>query len=153
MLMGDLVFLADDNEPPLVCKTGRTTKLFEGDDGISRVAEVKTLFGEFVRTTQKLRKQPIDQMPTGLLAGEQYFNSLSIIHCWFGVDSFFDQHCRRKKSPQVTLLTTDSTHLEQKMPDNFHFPSTKTQTFFAVSRRNYIKWNFKMSHFRFFLFL
>ena len=69
--MGDLVFLAENNEPPLVSKTGRNTKLFEGDDGTSLVAEVKTPFGEFVRTTQKLRKQLIDQMPTGLMAGEQ----------------------------------------------------------------------------------
>ena len=54
LAIGDLVLIAENNEPPLMWKTGRVVKLFEGNDGISRVSELKTITGNCVRPVAKL---------------------------------------------------------------------------------------------------
>ena len=46
-------------------KTGRVVKLFEGNDGISRVSELTTITGNCVRPVAKLRKLPLDPVING----------------------------------------------------------------------------------------
>nr|XP_012235935.1 PREDICTED: uncharacterized protein LOC105680081 [Linepithema humile] len=56
---GDMVLMKDDNLPPLNWKLGRVTETFPGDDGIVRVATVKTSVGAFKRPIKKLCPLPI----------------------------------------------------------------------------------------------
>ena len=57
---GDLVLLAEDNNPPLPWKTGRVIDAYTGNDDIARVVKVKTVTGEMLRPVVKLRNFPID---------------------------------------------------------------------------------------------
>lgn len=43
--VGDLVLLQEDNIPPLCWRLGRVARLFPGNDGVSRVADVNTARG------------------------------------------------------------------------------------------------------------
>ena len=65
LAIGDLVLIAENNEPPLMWKTGQVVKLFEGNDGISRVSELQTITGNCVRPVAKLRKLPLDPVING----------------------------------------------------------------------------------------
>lgn len=56
--INDLVLLKDDNLPPLRWKLGRVINLHPGDDGIVRVATVKTTTGIFKRGVVKLCPLP-----------------------------------------------------------------------------------------------
>ena len=76
------VLLAEDHEVALVWKLGTVTKLFEMNDEIPRVAEIKTSKTAFNRPIIKLRKLPlaesmVDRDPQWSLSGEkiepQYF--------------------------------------------------------------------------------
>ena len=48
LAVGDLVVIAELNEPPLMWKTGRVVKLFECNNGISIVSDLKTITGNCV---------------------------------------------------------------------------------------------------------
>lgn len=52
--VGDLVLLHEDNVPPLCWRLGRVTRLFQGADGISRVADVMTARGSARRALVRL---------------------------------------------------------------------------------------------------
>ncbi|XP_045535849.1 uncharacterized protein LOC106710483 [Papilio machaon] len=54
LAMGDLVIIQEDNTRPLDWRLGRVTQLFPGDDGIARVAEVKTTRGVIRRALTRL---------------------------------------------------------------------------------------------------
>ena len=54
--VGDMVLVAEDNQPPLCWKLGRVISGFEGNDNINRVVKVKTTQSEIVRPVVKLRK-------------------------------------------------------------------------------------------------
>ncbi|KAJ8733937.1 hypothetical protein PYW07_014488 [Mythimna separata] len=49
-----LVLIKEDNLPPLRWRLGRVTRTFTGNDGISRVADVKTATGQIRRAYTKL---------------------------------------------------------------------------------------------------
>nr|CAH7749577.1 unnamed protein product [Callosobruchus chinensis] len=58
---GTLVFLADENTPPLHWKRGRVTKLHPGSDGIVRSVTLRTATGDTTRAVQKLAVLPVDE--------------------------------------------------------------------------------------------
>ena len=58
--IGDLVLIAEDNQPPLHWKMARVVDLYSGNDEINRVAKVKTINGTLMRAIIKLRKFPFD---------------------------------------------------------------------------------------------
>ena len=58
----DMVFVADENTVPLQWPLGRVTKVFTGNDNVSRVAEVRTQKWIGNRPVVKLRKLP-SQLP------------------------------------------------------------------------------------------
>nr|CAH7732587.1 unnamed protein product [Callosobruchus chinensis] len=58
---GTLVFLADENTPPLQWKRGRVTKLHPGSDGIVRSVTLRTATGDTTRAVQKLAVLPVDE--------------------------------------------------------------------------------------------
>ena len=57
---GELVLIAEDNQPPLHWKMGRITEIYPGNDEIVRVVKLKTSTGELVRPVVKIRKLPIE---------------------------------------------------------------------------------------------
>ena len=63
---GDLVLLAEDNEAPMQWKTGRINDVFPGNDGIIRVAKVKTSSSELIRPIVKLRRLPVETELSGI---------------------------------------------------------------------------------------
>lgn len=58
---GDMVLLKDDNLPPLKWQMGRVVCLIEGDDGVARVAKVKTVNGICRRAITKLAILPLEK--------------------------------------------------------------------------------------------
>ena len=60
--VGDLVLLAEDNQPPLHWKTGRVTEVYEGNDNVVRVFKVKTPTTTVIRPVVKLRKLPVEPL-------------------------------------------------------------------------------------------
>ncbi|KAK2579108.1 hypothetical protein KPH14_000886 [Odynerus spinipes] len=58
--IGDLIVLKEDNLPPLRWALGRIIALHPGDDGIIRVATVKTAAGTYVRCVKRLCPLPIE---------------------------------------------------------------------------------------------
>ncbi|XP_075167651.1 uncharacterized protein LOC142239762 [Haematobia irritans] len=57
---GNMVIIQEDNTPPLKWPLGRITNVFPGNDGIVRVAEVKTATGIFKRPIHRLALLPIE---------------------------------------------------------------------------------------------
>ena len=57
---GDLLLIAEDNQPPLHWKMARVIDLYSGNDEINRIAKVRTNSGTLMRAIVKLRKLPID---------------------------------------------------------------------------------------------
>ena len=55
---GALVLIKEDNTPPQLWKLGRITRVYPGEDGLIRVADVKTRSGEFKRPVHKLALLP-----------------------------------------------------------------------------------------------
>lgn len=51
---GDLVIIKEDNIPPLQWRLGRVSKLYPGDDGVPRVADVNTARGTIRRALNRL---------------------------------------------------------------------------------------------------
>ncbi|XP_047024876.1 uncharacterized protein LOC124633636 isoform X1 [Helicoverpa zea] len=60
--VGDLVILKEDNLPPLCWRLGRITKLYQGPDGVSRVADVLTSRGTVKRAVHKFCIIPGDDI-------------------------------------------------------------------------------------------
>ncbi|KAJ8971652.1 hypothetical protein NQ317_015341 [Molorchus minor] len=58
--IGTLVLIRDNNAPPTQWKLGRLILLHPGDDGIVRVATVKTQSGTLKRPLNALSPLPID---------------------------------------------------------------------------------------------
>lgn len=58
--VNDLVFIKDENAPPLHWKLGRVLELYKGKDSIVRSVRIRTQSGELVRPVVKLFKLPID---------------------------------------------------------------------------------------------
>lgn len=58
--VGSLVVLKEDHTTPMCWKMGRVTKLFPGDDGLTRVALVRTVDGVFKRAITKFCVLPVD---------------------------------------------------------------------------------------------
>ena len=57
---GDLVLMSEDNTKPLNWPLARISEVFPGNDGIPRVAQVKTVAGDvFTRPISKLRRLPM----------------------------------------------------------------------------------------------
>lgn len=54
-----LVLIKDDNLPPLKWKLGRVIKVFPGNDGVSRVADVRTATGILRRSFAKICPLPL----------------------------------------------------------------------------------------------
>lgn len=58
--VGELVLLSEDNTKPLHWPLARVLKVFPGNDGVPRVAEVKTASGfHYTRPVSKLRRLPM----------------------------------------------------------------------------------------------
>ena len=57
--VGDLVIIKEDNLPPLHWKMGRVVNVYPGNDGIVRVADIKTMNGILRRNITKLCPLPI----------------------------------------------------------------------------------------------
>ena len=55
----DVVVLIEDNLPPFKWKIGRITKLYPGQDGVPRVADIRTEDSNFQRPVRKLCPLPI----------------------------------------------------------------------------------------------
>ena len=60
MIVGDMVVIAEDNQPPLVRKLGRIIESYDGNDEVNRVFKVKTATGYLIRPVVKLRKLLLD---------------------------------------------------------------------------------------------
>ena len=60
MIVGDMVVVAEDNQPPLVWKLGRIIESYDGNDEVNRVFKVKTATGYLIRPVVKLRKLVLD---------------------------------------------------------------------------------------------
>ena len=60
MIVGDMVVIAEDNQPPLVWKLGRIIESYDGNDEVNRVFKVKTATGYLIRPVVKLRKLVLD---------------------------------------------------------------------------------------------
>ena len=59
--LGDLVYITDDNAPPLQLPIGRVIYVYSGPDKFVRVVKIKTATGIYNRAVHKLRKMPLDQ--------------------------------------------------------------------------------------------
>ncbi|XP_028042588.1 uncharacterized protein LOC114252289 isoform X2 [Bombyx mandarina] len=59
-----LVLIKDDNLPPLKWKLGRVIKVFPGNDGVSRVADVRTATGILRRSFAKICPLPLQPEDT-----------------------------------------------------------------------------------------
>ena len=59
--LGDLVYITDDNAPPLQWPIGRVIYVYSGPDKFVRVVKIKTATGIYNRPVHKLRKMPLDQ--------------------------------------------------------------------------------------------
>ncbi|XP_030753971.1 uncharacterized protein LOC115880817 [Sitophilus oryzae] len=57
---GDIVLVKDDNLPPLKWKLGRITQLYNGSDGVARVASIRTASGVIKRAYSKICPLPIN---------------------------------------------------------------------------------------------
>jgi hypothetical protein len=75
---GDLVLVTDERDPPLKWPLGRILKIFPGNDKTTRVANIKTVHGEYKRPCIKLRLLPIKtetydpgEVPGGATGGPQ----------------------------------------------------------------------------------
>jgi hypothetical protein len=58
---GDLVILKEDDLPPLKWSLGRVIEVYPGEDGLVRVASVKTACGVWRRAISKLCPLPIEE--------------------------------------------------------------------------------------------
>ncbi|XP_046393727.1 uncharacterized protein LOC124161449 [Ischnura elegans] len=58
---GDLVMLKEENLPPLKWNLGRVIEVYPGEDGLVRVASVKTACGVWKRAISKLCPLPIEE--------------------------------------------------------------------------------------------
>ncbi|KAI8433726.1 hypothetical protein MSG28_015714 [Choristoneura fumiferana] len=54
IILDSLVLIKDDNLPPLKWRLGRVTRLFPGNDGVSRVADIRTATGTVRRAFSKI---------------------------------------------------------------------------------------------------
>ncbi|XP_055585277.1 uncharacterized protein LOC129738116 [Uranotaenia lowii] len=63
IVVGRLVLIADENQPPMRWRLGRITAVFPGKDGVTRVAELKTATGMLTRPVVKLCFLPINEEP------------------------------------------------------------------------------------------
>lgn len=61
--INDMVVLKEPNLPPMKWRLGRIQKLYPGDDGIARVADVQTTRGIFRRAIHKLCALPKESSP------------------------------------------------------------------------------------------
>ena len=52
--VGDIVFLNDDNSPPMMWPMAIVTKVFKGNDDVARVVEIRTRRGSYVRPVIRL---------------------------------------------------------------------------------------------------
>ena len=59
LAVNDLVFVTDDNNPPLYWPLGRVVAVYTGNDDLNRVARVKTQNGYINRPISKLRVLPL----------------------------------------------------------------------------------------------
>lgn len=59
-----LVLIKDDNLPPLKWKLGRVIKVFPGNDGVCRVADVRTATGILRRSFAKICPLPLQPEDT-----------------------------------------------------------------------------------------
>ena len=57
--LGDVVYITDDNAPPLQWPIGRVVYVYSGPDQFVRVVKVKTATGIYNRAVHKLRKMPL----------------------------------------------------------------------------------------------
>ncbi|XP_037929094.1 uncharacterized protein LOC119663556 [Teleopsis dalmanni] len=68
LCQGDLVIIKDDNLPMYKWPLGRVQQVYEGEDGLVRVADIKTANGIFKRSVRSLAPLPtegsINQNPT-----------------------------------------------------------------------------------------
>lgn len=60
LAIGDLVLLRQPNVPPTVWKLGRIVSVHPGEDGVVRVATVRTRDGVYKRPVVKLARLPVD---------------------------------------------------------------------------------------------
>ncbi|RVE40748.1 hypothetical protein evm_014603 [Chilo suppressalis] len=58
--LNDLVFIKDENAPPLHWKLGRVLELYKGKDNVVRSVKLRTQSGELVRPAIKLYKLPLE---------------------------------------------------------------------------------------------
>ena len=63
--IGDIVFLAEDNTPPLQWPLARIIELYHGNDDVARVAKIKTRNAALIRPIVKLR--PFPQQNNGII--------------------------------------------------------------------------------------
>ena len=59
--LGDIVYITDDNTPPLQWPIGRVVYVYSGPDKFVRVVKVKTTTGIYNRAVHKLRKMPVSE--------------------------------------------------------------------------------------------
>ncbi|KAJ8737970.1 hypothetical protein PYW08_000565 [Mythimna loreyi] len=54
-----LVVIKEDNQPPFKWRLGRVIRVFPGNDGVSRVAEIRTSSGTIKRACSKICPLPV----------------------------------------------------------------------------------------------
>ena len=57
--IGDVVYVAEENQKPLQWPLAKVTNTFKGNDGLVRVVEVVMNGRKFTRPVRKLRKLPL----------------------------------------------------------------------------------------------
>lgn len=69
--INELVVLVEENHPPMTWKLGRVIKTYSGEDGLVRVAKIKTASGEYKRGISKICRLPIDvETPESFQGGQ-----------------------------------------------------------------------------------
>ena len=71
MEIGRLVVVIDENQPPMRWKLGRIDKLYPGNDGVARVALVKTANGFLTRPVVKLCLLPQEEIQSNNIANPE----------------------------------------------------------------------------------
>ena len=65
--VNDIVIIKEDNTPPMLCPLARITKIFDGNDKIVRVVQVRTQTGLYIRPVSRLvpleKERPESQLP------------------------------------------------------------------------------------------
>ena len=114
--MGDLVLVAEDNEAPLVWKLARVSKLFKGNEEITRVAEIKTSKKTFNRHVIKPRKLPLAESIVDRTTSGPRGKKVTEYFGYFRYILFLLSTHSRKKYPLMTRLGYGPREIAYSLP-------------------------------------